>query len=143
MGFIKEIFEKDILNKNKSDMLSKHWCGIPAFKERLRHLLHYMNSELSNQSAFGRLKQIKICFRNAALHSRNAQSYTDANGNESFRLILESISRALWSNDTKLARTLIRSTSLASLFIHVDQGKVTPIYPEALEKAYSDEKLAS
>ena len=131
-------FSPKHLVRTISKALPRHWCYGSVFNESLMQYIEYTN--LLQLPPFERVRTYKTCIQCAALCSRDAQRFSDMRGSDSVRLILESVSRALWKNDHKLARTLLNSTSLASSFIKIELGRVVAVCPEELESAYTFEK---
>ena len=88
-----------------------------------------------------KLRTFKLCIKSAAFYSRDVLFFSEPNDSECQRQVLESISRAVWRNDRKLARKLLDVSNLAAFFIEIKQGKVVPLDPVAFEQVYAVEKL--
>lgn len=90
--------------------LPKAWCSGHVFERSLAQYVQYIN--LDSMHPLERISVYKKCIRAAALHTRDVTSFTDKKGVETSRLVLESVSRALWQNNCSLARKLLVLLSL-------------------------------
>ena len=66
--------------------------------------------------------------------------FSDTGGREQKRLVLESMARAVWNNDCKLARVLLKVTTLATLHLQIVDGSVSCLDPPSFEELYREEK---
>ena len=80
----------------------------------------------------------KKCIREAAKRVRADCLFLDPQGAFSNKLILSSVSRALWYNDLSLASRLIRNAPIAADLIFIDRGLVTAHCQENFEAAFTD-----
>ena len=71
--------------------------------------------------------------REAAKRVRNECLFLDSSGAESTKLVLSSVSRALWFNNLSLAKRLIRYSEIATDLIFIDAGKVCAFSYEMFE----------
>ena len=88
--------------------------------------LESLTSSISilNLEASRLLIMYKKCMRAAAKRVRNECLFRDSSGAESTKLVLSSVSRALWYNNLSLAKRLIRYSDIATDLIFIDAGKV-------------------
>ena len=101
--------------------------------ESLTSSISILNLEVPRQ-----LIIYKKCMREAAKRVRNECLFLDSSGGESTKLILSSVSRALWFNNISLAKKLLNSSSIASDPIFVDGGKVCAHSYENFENTFGD-----
>ena len=133
-------FHKNDTVKKGVTALPKAWVSTKAFKDRLQLLYDKFN--FAEMEATQALKLYKACIRNAAFHSRDTLKIANGKGLESKRLVLESLSRAIWNNDVRLANRLLRTSDLARQHLDTSQGVVRILNPPAFEVEYADEKRA-
>ena len=76
--------------------------------------------------------------REAAKRVRNECLFLDSAVGESTKLVLSSVSCALWFNNLSLAKRLIRYSAIATDLIFIDGGKVCAHSYENLEKTFGD-----
>ncbi len=114
------------------------WCSTPAFKERLDLLIKKVFRD--DMDHFHRLRTHKILFREAAFHARDALNFTGNKEFESRRLVFESMTRAIWFNDVRLATRLINATKIAPQYLRIDSKSVSAIDPLSFEQADISEK---
>ena len=118
--------------------LPKHWTSGPVFQGRLNLLIasiRPLELPISQQ-----LETIKSCIHEAALFTRDTLLFSDSGGREQKRLVLESMARAIWNNDVKLTRILLKVSSLAILHLQIIDGKVSCLDPPSFEELYREEK---
>ena len=77
-------------------------------------------------------------WREAAKRVRNECLFLDSSGAESTKLVLSSVSRALWFNNLSLAKRLIRYSDIATELISIDAGKVCAFSYENVENTFGD-----
>ena len=80
--------------------VSKH----PNFKVHLKSLMDYI--AILTLAVFEQLLSYKSCMREAARRVRNESLFLNPDGSAEMKIVLASISRALWFNDLPLARKL-------------------------------------
>ena len=78
--------------------------------------------------------------KDVALFIRDSLNFLDSGGRGNRRPTLESISRAVWNEDTCLAQKLPSTTMLAREHIRIQDNRVCIINPPALEEAYRVER---
>ena len=83
---------------------------------------------------------IKECIREAAFFTRDTLNFSDQGGRENRRLTLESLARAIWHNNLKLAQKLLNTTLLAKECIGIVLGKIVVLDPPAFEEMYRIER---
>ena len=124
--------------KQPGKTLPKHWTSGPVFQGRLNLLIaHIRPLELPISQ---QLTTIKSCIHEAALFTRDTLMFSDTGGREQKRLVLESMARAIWNNDCKLARVLLKVTTLATLHLQIVDGSVSCLDPPSFEELYREEK---
>ena len=118
--------------KQPRKTLPKHWTSGPVFQGRLNLLIaHIRPLELPISQ---QLTTIKSCIHEAALFTRDSLMFSDTGGREQKRLVLESMARAVWNNDCKLARVLLKVTTLAALHLQIVDGSVSCLDPPSFEE---------
>ena len=128
------------LQKSRTATISKCWCKTEQYATRLRLLLQLVCiDELPPTS---RLKTLNACIWSAARHARDCIQFGDQDDKEGRRMVMESMARAVWRNDVRLARRLLSSSELARSFISVSDGKVAPLSFCAFEQIYASEKMS-
>ena len=97
-------------------------CKHPTFKYHLDSLIDsamVLDLEVSQQ-----LIIYKKCLKEAAKRVRGECLFLDSQGAISAKLVLSSVSRALWFNNLTLAARLIRFPPIAEDLIFIDNGLV-------------------
>ena len=97
-------------------------CKHPNFKYHFNLLIDsvcILDLEVSQQ-----LYIYKKCIREAAKRVRGDCLFLDPQGAFSNKLVLSSVSRALWFNDLALATRIIRHAPIAAELIFIDRGSV-------------------
>ena len=124
----------------KMHPIPKQWCSSPLFSKQLKHLTDLILDD--DMEPFHRLATHKILIREAANRTRDALCFRDDKGNETSRLVFESMARAIWFNNRSLAQKLIDHTAIGPSFLKIEHMQVSPIDPIAFEQAYRFEKSA-
>ena len=78
------------------------------------------------------------CIREAAKRVRGDCLFLDPQGAFSNKLVLSSVSRALWFNDLALASRIIRHAPIAAELIFIDRGSVCAFSYENFENVFAD-----
>jgi hypothetical protein len=84
------------------------------------------------------LSVYKKCIREAAKRVRGDCLFLDPQGALSTKLVLSSVSRALWFNDLPLASRLLRHAPTAAELIYIDNGVVSAYCYEKFEMIFGD-----
>ena len=108
----------------------------PNYKDHLKSLTDYIGIlalEVSEQ-----LIAYKACMREAARRVRNESLYSKPDGSAERKIVLSSISRALWFNNLPLARKLLRWSTLAKDLIYIVDCKVLAYSYETFEQIFGD-----
>ena len=108
----------------------------PNFKVHLNSLTDYVRILALNVSE--QLLIYKSCMREAARRVRNEALYFNPDGSAERKIVLSSISRALWFTDLPLARKLLRWSSIAKDLMHMDDCKVLAYSYENFEQVFGD-----
>ena len=80
----------------------------------------------------------KKCLKEAARRVRNECLYLNPDGGEATKLVLASVSRALWFNNLSLAKHLIKFSGTAAQLIFIDAGSVIAHSYETFENIFGD-----
>jgi len=109
---------------NTDFKLKKEWCSHPKCRARVEALWAVADTgTLGTSSKRWLLFEI---MRDSASRVRNFLFLVEPNSESNDLLRLGSIARALWTNDAKLAHTLIRHTELGKKHLEFDdQGRIT------------------
>ncbi len=126
------------LHKLKEYSIPRLWCSTVAFKTQMELLVAKL--DLQSLPPLERLDVLKSCIRSAAKYSRDVLLVSECSG-ERKRPVLESISRAVWRNDTTLGARLLRTTQLAPELIEIVNNKVIPLDFTAFEAICAQENL--
>ena len=118
--------------------LPKLWVTGPIYESRIAFLIDRIQP--LSLPTLEQLPAIKECIKSAALFTRDTLNFTDSGGRECKRLTLESLSRAVWHNDCKLARKLLDTTTIAREHIDIVLGKIVVLNPPSFEEAYRVER---
>ena len=78
------------------------------------------------------------CIKEAARRVRNEALYTNPDGSEEKKLVLSSVSRALWLNNLGLARKLIEYSASAKDLIYIEDSQVKAFSFQAFETIFGD-----
>ena len=73
--------------------------------------------------------------RGCILHKR-CLNFCDSGGRENRRLTLESLARAIWHCNIKLAKKPLDSIVIAKEYIDIVSGKIVVLDPPAFEEVY-------
>ncbi len=130
-------FHPKFLQNNVTSSFPKVWFETKAYVTCLEVLIGSFNWD--NFGPLEKLRTLKLCIKSAAFYSRDVLFFSDSNGSVCKRQVLESISRAVWRNDRKLAQKLLDVSSLAGYFIEIKEGKVVPLDPLAFEQVHAVE----
>ena len=118
--------------------LPKLWVTGPIYESRIAFLIDRIKP--LTLPPLEQLPAIKECIRSAAFFTRDSLNFADAGGRESRRLTLESLARAVWHNDSKLARKLLDTTVLAKQHTDIISGKIVVLDPPLFKEAYRIER---
>ena len=80
----------------------------------------------------------KMCIREASKRVRGDCLFLDPKGASSTKLVLSSVSRALWFNDLSLASRLLRHAPIAADLIFIDNGLVCAYSYEDFESVFGE-----
>jgi hypothetical protein len=97
-----------------SHSLPKFICMDPCFKEHLNSLVDYV--DIFNLPLHRQLPTLNTCILEAGKIVRQLLLFDDTPTPSANRLILASVSRAIWFNDVNLARRILRFLLLAMNF---------------------------
>jgi len=97
--------------------IPKFICTHSCFKTRLNLISADIN--LVNLPDHQQLPVYKACIREAAKRTREHLLYSDAGSQESRRMAIASVSRAIWFNNVALARKLIAASDMGSQLLEV------------------------
>ena len=125
-----------VLPTSKTPPVPRWICKHPNFKMHLESLtssISIFNLEVGHQ-----LMMYKKCIRAAAKRVRNECLFLDSSGAESTKLVLSSVSRALWFNNLSLAKRLVRYSDIATEPIFIDAGKVCAFSYGNFENTFGD-----
>ena len=84
------------------------------------------------------LNTYNACIKEAARRVRNEALFTNPDGTEEKRLVLSSISRALWFNNLGLARKLLDCSASAKDLIFIEDSQVKAYSYTAFETIFGD-----
>ena len=76
--------------------------------------------------------------KEAAKKVRNECFFMDSSGDQSYKLVLSSVSRALWFNNLSLAARLLRYSPIAQDLIYIANGIVCAHSYENFEQTFGD-----
>ena len=94
----------------------------PNFKAHLKSLTEHTG--ILTLDVAEQLVGYKFCIKEAARRVRNEALFTNPDGSGERKIVLSSISRALWFNNLPLAKKLLRWSTIASDLIYIKDYKV-------------------
>ena len=106
----------------------------PNYKVHLKSLTEYIGIRALDVSE--QLLTYKDCMKEAARRVRNETLYLNPDGSAERKIVLSSISRALWFNNLPLARKLLRWSAFAKDLIHIVDCKVLAFSYESCEQIF-------
>jgi len=119
----------------KKKVISRHICKCPQFTRALEKLVEAVGVlSLPRDLQLGVYKR---CIWEAARVTRDHLLTHDPSGEESQRLVVDSIGRAVWRQDLKLARRVFNGSSLARGHIVIEGNNVSLVNPEAFDVLYN------
>ena len=108
--------------KSQGPSVPRFICNHPKFAESLVSICQ--DVDVLSLPDHQCLPVYKSCIFEAARRTRDFLLFDDSESMEQLRTILASMSRAIWFNNLKLAKTLIAKTHFAALLLEVVEGKV-------------------
>ena len=118
--------------------IKKEWTMHPHYASRMSAFAPFINSE-ELTTAEHRDIIVKL-MKETALQCRDKLFLSDPESNHSTLTRLSSISRAVWTQDLKLASILIQHSSLGQQFLSLSNDTVSCINPQEFESRYMDAK---
>ena len=106
------------------------------FKMHLSSLIKYV--DIFSLKVADQLDTYNSCIKEAALRVRNEALFCNPDGTEEKKLVLSSVSRALWFNNLGLARKLIAYSASAKELIFIEDSTVKAFSFEAFESIFDD-----
>ena len=107
---------------NSSNSLPKHVCKHPQFKLHVARFVEYCN--LFQLPAHQQLGVYKVCMKEAGRYVRDAMQLEAKDENAAMRLLLATISRAIWFNKVSVARKVIQTSPLAAELLDISGATV-------------------
>ena len=89
-----------------------------------------------NQLPEDLLRLYNVVLLEASRRVRNRSLFCHPSGNENVRIIVDSISRVLWRQNHKLAKTLISRSPMAAQFLQVNGRQVVNLDPLGFEEFF-------
>ena len=120
-----------------SDPPIPRWvCKHPNYKYHVDSLCASVS--ILNLEVLQQLVVYKKCLKEAAKRVRGECLFLDSNGANSAKLVLSSVSRALWFNNLSLAMRLIIFSAVANELIFIDKGVVCAHSYENFENTFGE-----
>jgi len=121
--------------------IPKHICKMPQFAEIVAKMVD--NVALFGLPDHQQLFIYKKLLREASRHVRDFLLTHFPNGNESERMVIDSVGRAIWRQNLPLARTLVSTSPLAAQHLQIQGSTVALREPEAFEELFNSTRLAA
>ena len=116
---------------------------IPAWITKHFNFKSHVSSLVESVDIFSlkpaeQLNTYNSCIKEAARRVRNEALFSNPDGTEEKKLVLSSVSRALWFNNLGLARKLIEYSASAKDLIFIEDSQVKAFSFQAFESIFGD-----
>jgi len=114
--------------------LAKFICRDPKFAEMVDIISRSIR--LLEQPVANQLFLLNKIILEAARHVRNYSLYHRPDGSDNVRLVIDSISRAIWKQDVRLAKKLLDNSALARNYLCLSGARVSVVDPICFEQYF-------
>ena len=118
-----------------SHSLPKFICTDPRFKEHLNSLVDYV--DIFNLPLHRQLPTLNSCIQEAGKIVRQRILFDDTPTPAANRLILASVSRAIWFNNVSLAKRILRFSSIGNELLAIVAGVVSCPQPMRFDELFN------